>query len=274
MPLSLFILLMFLACNSPDFKEFSELGDLRIMGIVADKPEIDGNSTAEVQVKLTPYLSDIKAAGRKFKVTVVTCLDPGVSQGAAPQCLKPKIAMYPNANTFDTRVLAAANYTGAMDSVTISIANPAGEIAALSKQQKYNGVNYLVIFNLTSGSTSLTAVKAISIAERQVLNSNPEIADIVLDEQDRYADWGFGKIDVAFTAKGKQERYDEMLADGSINSLSESYFITWFYHKGKVKPSRVLLAQPATYQVNTSGDTLVAVVKDRRGGTDVSIMQF
>ena len=270
----LYLLLVLAACNVANFETFSQLGDLRIMAIVADTPEVDGNRTDDVQVMLTPYISDIDAAGRKFVVTVVTCLDPGLSQGAMPRCAKPQIVAYPNANTFDTRRLAEDNYTGAMDAVTVTIANPKRQITARSEQQKYNGINYLVIFNLVSGSTNLTAVKAITITTRQMLNSNPEIDTLSLDHALATTTRTPTALDISFTTTGKQERYQEMAADGSVSSQSEAYFITWFYSTGKVKPSRVLLDQSASYTASADSDTLVAVVKDRRGGSDVRIMQF
>ncbi len=268
------LVLVLSACNVPDFKEFSQLGELRMVGIVAAKPEIDGKRTDDVQVVLTPYISDIYGRGRKFTVIVASCLDPGLSQGASPRCAEPKFAAYPNGNTFDTSVLAENNYTGAMDAVTITIANPTGQIAALSPQQRYNGVNYLVVFRLEYGATNLTAVKAISISERETLNRNPEIEKIILDEDAVSKTLNPVDINVSFTAAGKQEIYTEMSADGNIDSLTESYFITWFYYRGKIKPSRVLFGQQSKYQPNLFEKTLVAVVKDRRGGTAVKVKKL
>lgn len=267
-------MLILSACNVPDFQEFSELGELRMMGIVADKPEIDGTRTDDVQVVLTPYLSDILGAGREFKVSVVSCLDPGLSRGARPRCLKPKLVPYPNNNTFDTRVLAENNYTGAMDAVTITIANPAELIAARAAQSRYNGINYLVIFTLTRGATSLTAVKAISIAGRENLNRNPEIEKIVLDEELASSTLKPIAIDVSFTPAGQQENYTEMSVDGSIDSLTESYVITWFYRRASITPARILFGQQSKYQSSPFAHTVVAVVKDRRGGTAVKVKQL
>lgn len=268
------LLLILSACNVPDFKKFSELGELRIMGIVADKPEIDGTRTDDVQVVLTPYLSDIFGGGRKFTVIVASCLDPGVSQGASPRCLDPKFAVYPNGNTFDTSVLAEKNYTGAMDAVTITIPNPAQLIAGRDEQQRYNGINYLVVFRLEHGATNLTAVKSISISERKALNRNPEIKEIVLDEEAAAATLAPTDIDVSFTKAGEQENYTEMSADGSIDSLTESYVITWFYSLAKIKPSRILFGQQSKYKSAFFEHTIVAVVKDRRGGTAVKIKKL
>ena len=265
-----FIFLFLCACNAPDFNKFSQLGEPRILGIVADKPAIDGTRSDAVQVTLTPYLSDINAGGREFTVMVGSCLDPGLSQGSSPHCLPPNLATYPNGNTFDTSVLQDRNYTGAMTAITITINNPASLIAGRDKQQQYNGINYLVIFNLTSDDTRLTAVKAITISTQESINTNPEI-DKIYPACTNLAD--YSEMDISFTTAGKQQDYREMRADGSFNNLTESYFITWFYLHGKVKPSRILLNQPSTYIASTeSPETLVAVVKDRRGGTAVRMV--
>ena len=262
-----FMFFFLCACSAPDFNKFSQLGELRMLGIVADKPEIDGTRSDAVQVTLTPYLSDIDAGGREFTVMVGSCLDPGLSQGASPRCLQPKLATYPSGNTFDTSVLRDKNYTGAMTAITITIDNPASLIAARDKQQQYNGVNYLVIFNLRAGDAQLTAVKAIAISARENLNTNPEI-DKIYPACSSLTD--HSEMAISFTATGKQQDYREMRADGSFNNLTESYFITWFYLHGKVRPSRILLNQPSTYIAGSEDqETLVAVVKDRRGGTAV-----
>ncbi len=268
------LLLIASACNAPDFKDFSQLGELRIMGIVADTPEIDGTRSDDVQVVLTPYLSHISGGARKFTVVVVSCLDPSLSQETNQGCLDPKFAAYPNGNTFDTQVLAEDNFTGAMDAVTITIVNPAAQLAAFSPQQRYNGVNYVVIFRLEHGATNLTAVKAIPISERKTLNRNPEIKDITLVQQAAAKTLAPLNVDVSFTDAGGEESYTEMSADGSIDRLTESYFITWFYYTGKIKPRRILLGQSSKYQPTPRKNTLVAVVRDRRGGTAVKVRQL
>lgn len=268
------LMLILSACNVPDFQEFSELGELRMMGIVADKPEIDGTLTDDVQVVLTPYLSDILGGGRKFNVSVASCLDPGLSRGARPRCLKPQHVPYPNGNSFDTSVLAENNYTGAMDAVTITIANPAQLIATHAAQPRYNGIDYLVIFRLTHDATNLIAVKAISIAVRETLNRNPEIEKIVLDEELASSTLKPIAIDVSFTSAGQQESYTEMSVDGSIDSLTESYFITWFYRRASIKPARILFGQQSKYQSSPFAHTVVAVVKDKRGGTAIKVKQL
>ncbi len=268
--------LILLACNVPEFKNYSELGELRLVGIVADNPVIDGTRTDDVQVTLTPYLSDFNARGREFTVVVAGCLATGRGQGASLRCARPQLVTYPNNNTFDTAVLAEDNYTGAMDAVTITIANPAQQIAAFSPQQRVNGIDYLVVFRLehAASKTNLSAVKVISISEQQDLNNNPEIEKIVLDEEALSQTCVSVDIGVSFTAAGAQEIYREMSAEGGVAEWRESYVITWFYLGGRVTPSRVLFGQRSRYSPDSSATTLVAVVKDRRGGTAVAVKQL
>lgn len=269
-----FLLFSICSCSEPDFKKFYELGDLRIIGIEADIPEVDGNSTSDIDVTLTPYISDFTAAGRTFTVTVISCLDPGFTRGAEPQCQTSTIETYPNGNTFNTSSLSTSNYTGAMDPITITIANPSNLISSFSNQQKFNGVNYLVAFSLTSGSTSLTAVKAIPISTRPTLNSNPEIENILLDSGVlTTSPLVKGSLSMTYTTNGGEEVYNEMLSDGSLIQQTESFLITWFYTKGKVVPGRIIDGQTSKFNPDSSAaTTLVGVLRDRRGGTDIKIL--
>ncbi len=267
-------LLIFSGCSNNNFKKFSELGDLRILAVVADIPEVDGNSTSPVSVTLTPYISDVTAAGRIFNVNVFSCLDPSFSQLGDVGCDNPQVEAYPNGNTFDAGTLAATNFSGAMDAITISIPNPSVLIAGYSNQQKHNGISYLVAFALESGGEELTVIKSISISTRAVLNTNPVIQDILLDGSSiGSGPTTSGELDLTYTAPGSPEAYSEMLSDGSFESRTESYVTTWFYSDGEVSPARILENQKSFYEAkNTSPIGLIGVLRDRRGGVDVRIL--
>lgn len=266
------LLIMISGCGEENFKKFSKLGELRVVGIVSDVPEVDGTNTGNVNVTLTPYISDIEAAGRTFSVTVVTCLDTGVTRGGSPECLSPTTQTYPNGNTFNTAGLAANNYTGAMDPITVTIANPSSLISAFSAQQRFNGVNFLVAFRLQSGSTITNAIKAIPISERTTLNSNPVIEGVTYNGAAITSGLNSGgALDMTFT-NGAQS-YEVMRADGSIITKQESLLISWFVSKGKIQPPRMIDSQNTTFfPENTSAVTLIGVARDRRGGTAVRIL--
>lgn len=266
------VILFVISCGETDFKKFSQLGETRIVAIVADTPEIDGSSTGNVNVTLTPYISDINGAGRVFNVTVVTCLDTGVTRGGSPECENATTETYPNSNTYDTTNLAASNFTGAMDPITLTISNPASLIADYSNQQRFNGVNYLVAFRFQSGSTTINTIKAIPISERSVRNSNPVITGIT---------YNGGVISSGPTASGAlnmslssgSESYDVMQANGTVISKQESLLISWFVSKGKVQPARIVESQNSTYfPENNSAITLIGVARDRRGGSAVTVL--
>jgi hypothetical protein len=271
---SLFIVLTLLlsACGEAEFKKFSELGELRVMGIVADVPEVDGGSSTDVNVTLTPYISDKDGGGRTFNVTVLTCLDPGIGNGAEAECENPGTETYPNSNTFNTAGLAGSDYTGAMDPITITITNPAAKIASYSRQQRYNGVNYIVIFKFESGGSSITVIKSIPITDRGTLNSNPVIDQVTLGGGGlANSPTANGELNVTYTAGGGPQNFNTMSSSGAISSSTESYIVTWFYIKGKVVPGRVLYPTKSNYTHDATA-TLVAVVKDLRGGTAVRVL--
>lgn len=273
--ISVLCFLLLSSCGEVDFAtEFSDLGSLRIVGAIASSAEVDGTSNGAESVTLTPYISDINAAGRVFTVSVTSCLAPDLAQGADPTCETRQVETYPNSNTFDTNTLSGSNFTGPMSPITISINNPAGLIAPYSAQQKFNGVSYIVIFVLTSGETKLTFVKEINITTRATRNSNPIVQDITFDKNPiTNSPTIKGKLAVTFAAGGAMETYEEMDNSGTISTQTESYLITWFYSRGEVTPWRITEGQTSTYKpFDSSGITLIAVIKDRRGGTDIKIL--
>ena len=268
----LILLMTLLSCGESDFKKFSKLGELRIVAIKADIPEVDGTQTGSVNVTLTPYISDIESKGRVFQVDVVTCLDSGITQGGETECENPNVEVYPNGNSFNTGSLSASNYTGAMDPITITINNPANLISNFSTQQKFNGVNYLVAFRLSSGSTVLNAVKAVSISTRSSYNSNPIISGFEFDGLDLSGSLSKkGKLKMLFSAGS--EAYQVMRADGTITLKQENLLISWFVSEGKIRPPRIIDTQFSTfYPKSDNAITLIGVARDRRGGTDVLII--
>ena len=243
-----------------------------MVGIVSDIPEIDGTQTGNVNITLTPYISDITAAGRTFNVTVLTCVDSGVTRGSSPDCESPTTQTYPNGNTFSTSGLSATNYTGAMDNITITVSNPASLISSYSTQQKYNGVNFLILFRLQSGEDSLTAIKAIPISERTTRNSNPSIDSITFNGVSISSSPSRGG-GLNVNLNSGAETYQVMQADGSLITKTESLLISWFVSKGSVQPPRIVESQTSTFfPEDDSNITLIGVVRDRRGGTAVKVI--
>jgi hypothetical protein len=265
------VLLLSAGCSMEDFEEFKQLGGLRIVGVEVDNSEIDGTTSGTVNVTLTPYISDIDAGGRTFSVSVVSCLDATFAQTGQLGC-KPNTETYPNSNSFDTSTLSASSYTGAMDSITISINDPASLIENFSEQLRFNGVPYYVFFTLSSGSESLSFVKQLRITDRGTLNSNPEIDEVRLDGSElTSAPSGSGTLSVTLTASGEPEKYAELTGNGTTQSQTESYLVSWFASPGDITLGRVLFGQTSELDTNQS-TVLIAVVRDRRGGTDVVVL--
>ena len=255
-----------ISCGMENFTEFNELGGLRIVGVETSASEIDGTSSATASLTLTPYISDINAGGRAFNVSVVSCLDPSFAQTGELGCDSPNQETYPS---FDTSTLAATSYTGAMTSVTINIVNPAALISDFSEQLRFNGVPYYVLFTITSGSESLSFIKQLKITDRGSLNQNPKISEVLLDGVAlTTAPSVSGSLDVEVTSAGAPETYSELTSDGTIQTQTESYLVSWFASPGRVSPGRVLFGNKS--KLETSLPTvLIAVIRDRRGGTHV-----
>lgn len=256
-------------CGEADFTKFSRLGGLRMVGIEASVPEVDGTATGNVSVTLTPYISDIDAGGRTFNVTVFSCLDSGITRGGEPDCENPTTE---TSTTFDTSTLSADNYTGSMGGYSITISNPASLIEDYSEQQRFNGVNYLVIFQLQQGGETFRAVKAIPISERTTANSNPTIQNITFNEAAlSNSPTSQGTLDMTLSAGA--ETYEVMRGDGTKTTKTENLLISWFVSKGAVQPARIVESQSSTYYPSEDTSiTLIGVVRDRRGGTDVVVL--
>jgi hypothetical protein len=267
---------MGVSCSKQKFEKFSQLGGPRILAIKADQPEIDGSGTGNVAVTLTPYISDIDGNGRVLSVRVVTCADLAIGQGNQPACSTPQVETYPSGNTFDTTSLMATNYTGAMTPITITIANPASLIAGYSDQAKFNGVPYSIFFSIQFGTTTITAVKQVDIGLRSSLNQNPQIQNITLDGTAiTSSPSAGGTLSYSIASGHTPESFQVMDASGNLyGSQKETYLLTWFYYDAKIKPFRLLEAQNSQF-VMTAGAgqaTIVAVLRDQRGGTDVKII--
>lgn len=271
-----FMFLLLVTCSDNDFKDYNLLEEAKILAIVADTPEIDGTQTSDVSVVLTPYISDFVGEGQVITVNVISCLDPGIGQGADLECLAPKDEIYPNGGTFDTNLLASTSYTGAMDSITVLIENPSALIAPYSEQQKHNGINYVFIFEFIVGEVTLSAIKSIAITTRNDLNTNPQIDAILYDDGNGEVPLtappeGSGRL--SFRALNAPEIYQEMNVDNSLQEVSETYFMRWFYTSGSANPEQILEDGDSDFSEDNSDPiALVGVLRDGRGGTDVLVL--
>ena len=62
-------------------------------------------------------------------------------------------------------------------------------------------------------------------------------------------------------------------ADGTKTTKTENLLISWFVSKGAVQPPRIVESQSSTYYPSEDTSiTLIGVVRDRCGGTDILVL--
>jgi hypothetical protein len=270
-----FIVLLFLlsACGDDSFKKVETLGNFRLLGIVADTPEVDPNGDRFVDVQV--LVSDIEGAGRTIQGTVQTCIDPGISFGAQVSCDYDPTSLPADydINFQNDLGLGPANlYTGLTNIHTVEV--PVNILNARNSRDQFNGVGYIVIFKFTVDGKEIKAFKRIVGTNRGALNQNPVISDLLLN----------GSTILAFPANGDNllvtsdapDNYFYITSDNVTETRTENLQVAWYTSTGKFTLAKTNIDESTKYDSNpSSGASLVmAVVRDERGGLDFVIKRF
>lgn len=262
--------LCFASCDMVQV-DFFQLGEFRLMALVADNPEVEG-STAQ-NIEITPWISDIEAAGRLVQLEIVACPDPGIALGAEPTCdtslLTTQTIDY---NDFNTQALAASQYTGAMPSFSVTI--PDGLLSNLSPQQQFNGVDYLISMVFRTEQEEVPAFKRIRVSTKTDLNNNPQIESILADGSEDEVLEDQDVLTYEITPGFGPETYELVDASGNTESFQEQYLLTWFVFGGTTSLSRSEIDQEAEFMLQEEfEDTpfVVGILRDDRGGLNVQV---
>ncbi len=265
-------------CNKTDLPLYVKLGDLRVLTLKADQSEVNPGTS----VTLQPVISDLDAGGRTLTVTVQSCIDPGVSVGALPQCLHPDSS---TSSTFATSTLSSnGTFTGLAPSFVINVpAAPANYVAA-SPIAKYNGVIYLVIYTITApDGTSVTSFKRLIVSDpsKTQKNANPAISSVTVNGTALAATTTFSSAGMDFNPifSVAGESYQMKRPDGTLVSFSETLTNTWFYTDGSSKYFRTLGTDsdhwdPPSAKPTGRAAAVVLVSHDGRDGEDFKIFEF
>ena len=263
------VLLCLFSCGDDGFKKYEKLEQFRVLGIVADTPEV--NDTGEV-VTLTPIVSDISNQGREVTITINACVDPGVSRGADVSCEVGTLTqevVYNSGNAVDLNVtLGASLFTGAMPNVSITI--PSGILTGKTIFEQYNGVDYLLIFDFKSGGESLVkSFKRIKVSSRPTKNSNPvlgTVGSLSLNSSEQ---------DLEVENSSSKETFDFYSLSGKLEQKDEVMYLTWFTSSGEINNSQVYVGEPANLTFSSSLPTeavVVVLLRDGRGGLDFDLV--
>lgn len=265
---------IFAACSNNNLPVSSHLNSLRVLNLTADQPEVAPGTT----LTITPYISDAIGGGRALSYSASACPDPGIAQGVTPTCIG-----NPLVNTIATSLPVtlpgvANSYTGTVNAFSVVV--PAGLLAGQSSINIYNGVNYLVTYNLTAADgTTTAAFRRIIVSQGHAINTNPSIADILV------AGVSFVSMPAVVTSllpsipASASETYSYQDSSGVILMSTENLLLSWFTNAGDyqyLRTDSVSANQftPGTTPPMTGHNTFVFVLRDGRGGEAILQRDF
>ncbi len=288
-----------MGCSDSHLPKYWQLGDLRILALIADVPEIQSpeNQSIAGVVNLTPIVSDLNGGGRSLSLKVEACVDPGVAYGADPDCgingtTVHSSTITPVPTTANSGLFGSPDYTGALNSIAITV--PVGVLAGQPAPAQYNGVAYLAVVTVSSqdgsgnGSATTKAFKRILISNKAVINKNPDIKQMLVNgvapnlapNLSPGAEVGLpfdtpAQLSLNWEGAAK-ESYQRMKKDLSFEDNQEVLTTTWFVSDGSLQWSRTEeggSTQWTTPKANPPGRhlVLVAILRDNRGGASVKI---
>jgi hypothetical protein len=265
--------LLIFSCGDDSFKKVEALGNFRLLGILADSPEVDPNGDRFVDVQV--LVSDIEGGGRTIQGTVQTCIDPGISFGAQVSCDHDPTSIPVNYDIDfqnDAGLGAANLYTGLTNILPVNV--PANILNGRNSRDQFNGVGYIVIFKFTVDGKEEKAFKRIVGTNRGALNQNPVISDLLLN----------GSTILAFPTNGDDllltsnapETYSYQTSDNVTEVRTEALQVAWYTSQGEFTLAKTNIDESTKYDSNpTSGASLVmAIVRDERGGMSFIIKRF
>ena len=261
-------------CSKKNFTDYNILGDLRVLTIIVDQPEVNPGTT----VNLTPVLSDLQGAGRTLNFSVQTCIDPGLGNGVkVTSCANPDVV---NTQSGTTTIPAGAGNTFTDAVAPFAVIVPAAPtiFASANPVQQFNGINYLVFYTLSipgGGASVSSFVRVIVTAASKVTkNADPTITSVNLNDSPIASPITMptvaGNLSVVSPA-GASETYQVMRPDGSLLTLTETLVNTFFISDGSTQFQRTfgsdenLWTPPAT-KPSTRGGVVIVVTRDGRGG--------
>lgn len=266
-------------CGEMDLPKYVELGGLRVLAIQVEKSDLSGY--AEVSpgdtVVVRPFVSDFGGGTRTLSYVAVACVDPGVGLGAEPTCEGAADAVSAGSGAV---TITGTERTGWANSFNVSV--PASIHDARSTVAQFNGVNYLVVYTISSSDgAEVRSFKRIVVSEsgKATKNMNPILNDILANGVSLSA-MPNGEIDIsAQYTVGSLESFSIKNSDLSLSPETETLTTTWFISNGSLKAFRTLNGASTTYTPPASipgGQTpiLVGVLRDSRGGASVRLQSL
>jgi len=261
------------SCNTARLGQYEIIGDLRVLAIKTEPPEVSPGDT----VTVTPLVSDINAS-RPLRFSVEACLDPGILIGATPTCAdRPDQTVI--VQDAELTGLASPEFTGAAPSFSVTI--PTTILDNRSASEKNNGVAYLVFYSVRAadGTTLLTSYKSIWASTRSVKNTSPTLSGVKVDGGAPGAlPTAKANLSAVFTGDPK-ESYVSLDRFGVERTREENVVTSWYISEGTLEDPRSYLEEavewtPPAAPLADRRSIVVAVTRDGRGGESFQIVLF
>jgi hypothetical protein len=270
--LALILVALTTNCGKDDLPKYQDLGDLRILTVVLDKPEVNPGDT----VTFTPVLSDLNGNGRVINYAVQACIDPGLAFGADPVCANPDPTSI-QTGTVTIPAGASQTYTGPVAPFSLTMPDETTMFAGRSAMEQYNGVVYLVQYNISvpNGPAINSFLRVfVSTPAKTQKNQNPTITSVDFNDTPVPAlitmPASASNVRVVSPASSS-ETYQVMQFDGSLLTLTELMLNTFFVSDGTLDFSRTIgtaedLWTPPGSKPSSRGMVIFVVTRDGRGG--------
>ena len=260
------------ACQSNNFPKYQDLGDLRVLTIIADHPEVNPGDT----VTFTPVLSDLGGQGRTIDFSVQGCIDPGVGIGITPVCPSPDPASI-ETGTIAIPAGTTQTYTGPVTTFSLTMPDEATILGSRSTTDQFNGVAYLVFYTISvpNGPAVNSFLRVIvSSPTKTQKNQNPVITSVDLNDSPVPGVISMPSSAVNFrvtSPPSSLETYQVMQVDGTMTPQTEELINTWFISDGEFDFSRTIgnsenSWSPPGSRPSNRGSVLIVVTRDGRGG--------
>ncbi len=259
-------------CSEGKLAKYSELRGLRVLGLVANPPEVAAGGSATI----TPILSDL-TEGVGLSFVAKACLDPGISYGGEPSCAGQGSEVSLAAGTMSTGDMTPGRaFTG--EGTSFAVTAPGAEVifAQRSAREQWNGIAYLVTYEVTNSlGDTVKAFKRLIVSTRDVAqrNNNPVLSDVFADGAVFVSALAFGTTLTLTPSLGTPgaESYQAMQADGSLTLRTEELVTTWLSSHGTLKYSRTLSNEATFWETPAAQSSgadvyLLALTRDGRGG--------
>jgi hypothetical protein len=258
------------ACGNDNLDESQQLGPLRVLALIADRPEVTIDDATPVII--TGWISDYDKGGepgRSLTYSYASCPDPGVAYGVEPRCPDDSRISFGGGSIDGTQLTSVNAYTAAAFTQGVPIPTTAFAPwnlywSSRTAAEKANGVAILVTFTISSGTEQTTAFRRITVTTRTgaALNQNSlaitGISPATLPTSE-------GKVSPTLVATA--DNYSVTTSNGTVVNRTEKLTVSWYTTAGEFKFNRTDGSSANTWTPPDNGTAKVFLfLRDDRGG--------